>query len=229
MSSSAGQNDSHRLRIAVIAVAVVAVLIGYEMAARWAAVGGRGTILGAAIALGPAFAVLLFVAWRSRRLVWFALATGMVAALAILLARRGVGALTWLYPLPSVILYLALLWWFGRTLSPGREALVTGLARYVHGTLPPEMEAYTRRVTWAWCVFFAGMAFTSVTLFTLAPLEVWSLFANVCTTPLVVLMFIGEYIYRISRYRNFAHVSLLTTVRVFRERGRVTASTGQGD
>jgi uncharacterized membrane protein len=229
MSSSAGRNDSSRLRFAVIVAAVVVVLIGYEMAARWAAVGGRGTILGAAIALGPAFAVLLFVALRSRRLVWFALAAGIVVGPAILLARQGVGALTLLYPLPSVSLYLALLWWFGRTLSPGREALVTGLARYVHGTLPPEMEAYTRRVTWAWCVFFAGMALTSVTLFALAPLEVWSLFANVLTTPLVVLMFVVEYIYRVSRYRNFAHVSLLTTVRVFRERGSVTASTGHGD
>jgi uncharacterized membrane protein len=217
------------LRVAVGAVAVVAVLIGYEVAARWAAVEGKGTILGAAIALGPAFAILLFVAWRSRRLVWFALAAGIVIALALLLARRGVGALTLLYPLPSVIIYLLLLWWFGRTLSPGREALVTGLARYVHGTLPPEIEAYTRRVTWAWCVFFAAMAFTSVTLFALAPLEVWSLFANVLTTPLVALMFVAEYIYRISRYRNFAHVSLLGTVRAFRERGRAAASTGHGD
>jgi uncharacterized membrane protein len=229
MSSSAGRSESRRLRLVVVAVAVVAVLIGYEVAARWAAVQGKGTILGAVIALGPAFAVLLFVAWRSRRLVWSVLAVGIVIALAVLLVRQGVGALTLLYPLPSVIIYLLLLWWFGRTLSPGREALVTGLARYVHGTLPPEIEAYTRRVTWAWCVFFAGMAFTSVALFALAPLEVWSLFANVLTTPLVALMFVGEYIYRISRYRNFAHVSLLGTVRAFRERARAAASTGHGD
>ncbi len=209
-------------------MALAAALIGYEAAAHWAAVGGQGTTLGALIALGPALAALLLVVLRTRRLAWLALAAGIVIALAVLLARRGAAALTLLYPLPSVTIYLLLLWWFGRTLAPGREALVTGLARHVHGTLPPEIEAYTRRVTWAWCVFFAAMAFTSVALFTLAPLEAWSLFANVLTGPLVALMFVGEYVYRVSRYRDFPHVSLLTAVRAFRDRGRAAVSPGRG-
>jgi len=228
MSSSAARNESGTLRLVVVVVALAAALIGYEAAAHWAAAKGQGTVLGALIALSPVLTALLVLAVRTRRFAWFALAAGIVIALAVLLARQGAAALTLLYPLPSVVIYVLLLWWFGRTLAPGREALVTGLARHVHGTLPPEIEAYTRRVTWAWCVFFAAMAFASVTLFALAPLEAWSLFANILTGPLIGLMFIGEYVYRISRYRDFAHVSLLTTVRVFRDRARAAVSTDRG-
>jgi uncharacterized membrane protein len=133
-----------------------------------------------------------------------------------------------LYPLPSVIIDLLLLWTFGRTLAPNREALVTRLARYVHGTLPPDIEAYTRRVNWAWCVFFAAMAAASILLFAFTSLETWSLFANVLTLPLIALMFIVEYAYRVSRYRNFAHVSLFTAVKVFRDRSRAAASAERG-
>ncbi len=228
MSSSAARNESGSRRIGAVAVALAAGLIGYEAAAHWAAVRGHGTALGALIALGPALAALLLVALRTRRFVWLALAGGIGLAIAILIARRGAPSLTFLYPLPSVSLYLLLLWAFGRTLAPGREALVTGLARYVHGTLPPEIEVYTRRVNWAWCVFFAAMTLTSLLLFAFAPLKMWSLFANLLTLPLIALMFVGEYAYRVARYRNFAHVSLLTAVRAFRDRGRAAVFPARG-
>jgi uncharacterized membrane protein len=228
MSGSAARNESGSPRLGVVAVALGVGLIGYEAAAHWAAVEGQGPTLGALIALGPALAALLLVALRTRRFAWLAPAGAILVALAVLIARRGVSSLTLLYPVPSVSIYVLLLWWFGRTLAPGREALVTGLARHVHGTLPPEIEAYTRHVNWAWCVFFAAMALTSVALFALAPLATWSLFANVLTVPLIALMFVGEYVYRVSRYRDFAHVSLLTAVRAFRDRGRAAVSTGRG-
>jgi uncharacterized membrane protein len=226
MSSSAARNESGTRRLVAVAVALAAGLIGYEAAAHWAAVRGHGTALGALIALGPALTALALVALRTRRFAWLALAGGIGLAAAALIALRA-PSLTLLYPLPSVSIYLLLLWAFGRTLAPGREALVTGLARHVHGTLPPEIEAYTRRVNWAWCLFFAGMTLTSVLLFAFAPLETWSLFANLLTLPLIVLMFVGEYAYRVSRYRDFAHVSLLTAVRVFRDRSRAALTTGR--
>jgi uncharacterized membrane protein len=65
-------------------------------------------------------------------------------------------------------------------------------------------------------------------LFAFSPLESWSLFANVLTLPLVALMFVVEYAYRVARYRDFAHVPLLTAVSAFREWRRATLSTGRG-
>src|SRR5882672_3750222 len=56
--------------------------------------------------------------------------------------------------LPHAMAYLFLLWLFGRTLQPGREALITSVARRFHGSLPPYMEAYTHKLTGMWCLFF---------------------------------------------------------------------------
>jgi uncharacterized membrane protein len=113
--------------------------------------------------------------------------------------------------------YLFLLWYFGRTLRPGNEALITRLATYVHGALPDEIKGYTRRATWAWCLFFAGMALVSVLLFALAPLATWSLFANVLNLPLVAAMYLGEYAYRRLRYPDFTHASIATVIRALQK------------
>lgn len=211
-----------------VVVAVVTGLIGYEAAVHWAVVAGQGSAMGLAIALGPALGALLWVGLRLRRFGWLVLGFLVFLGAAVVVVQAGPRALTWLYPLPSVIIDLLLLWTFGRTLAPNRESLVTRLARYVHGTLPPEIEAYTRRVNWAWCLFFAAMAIASILLFAFTSLETWSLFANVLTLPLIALMFIVEYVYRISRYRNFAHASLFAAVKAFRDRSRAAASAERG-
>src|SRR5258707_14776537 len=51
---------------------------------------------------------------------------------------------------PHAAIYAFRLWLFGRTLLPGREALITCAARRCHGSLAPNMEAYTRRLRAAW-------------------------------------------------------------------------------
>jgi uncharacterized membrane protein len=117
--------------------------------------------------------------------------------------------------LPQLAICLGLAWMFGRTLLPGREALVTRVSRSVHGALPAAIVAYTRRVTLAWALFLSAMAVASALLYLLAPLEVWSLFANVLFLPMVGLMFLAEYAYRILRYRWFAHASIAQTVAAF--------------
>jgi uncharacterized membrane protein len=117
--------------------------------------------------------------------------------------------------LPQLAICLGLAWMFGRTLLPGREALVTRVSRSVHGTLPAAIVAYTRSVTLAWALFLSAMAVASALLYLLAPLEVWSLFANVLFLPMVGLMFLAEYAYRILRYRWFAHASIAQTVTAF--------------
>jgi hypothetical protein len=95
--------------------------------------------------------------------------------------------------LPHALVYFGLLTMFGATLRPGRDALITALARRMYGTISAEMAAYTRRVTWVWCGFFAAQLVTSLALFLLAPLADWSLFVNVLNLPLLALMFLAEH------------------------------------
>ena len=120
-------------------------------------------------------------------------------------------------------IYTGLLLTFAVTLRPGREALLTFMARRLHGTISEEVRIYTRRVTYAWCAFFAFQLVTSVALFFFAPLVVWSFFVNVLDIPLVATMFIAEYIFRIHHLQNpprhslSAVLSMIADVRKARE------------
>lgn len=99
-------------------------------------------------------------------------------------------------------IYGGLLLTFGLTLRPGREPLITAMARRLHGAIPDELVVYTRRVTIAWCCFFAAQLTTSITLFLFAPLVIWSFFVNVLDIPMVVAMFSAEYLCRLHCLRN---------------------------
>lgn len=198
---------------------LLAALVGYQILLHWAVSSEPGNGLGEFITLAPLAAALIWVmgrSWRGR----LGLTALTLAAACGWMAWRAAGANADLvYLLPHVGGYLFMLWFFGHTLMPGREALITRLARKIHGTLPPEIERYSHRVTTAWCVFFAGMALTSLLLFFLAPLAVWSIFANLLNLPLVVAMFLAEYLYRILRYPNFSHASIRATIRAFHKGG----------
>jgi uncharacterized membrane protein len=82
--------------------------------------------------------------------------------------------------------------------------------------LTPQHEVYARRVTVAWTLFFAAMALTSTLLFFLAPLAIWSVFANFLTLPLVALMFITEYWIRRWTLPDVQNTRILDAVRAFR-------------
>jgi uncharacterized membrane protein len=190
--------------------AAVCGLIGYQVLAYRALAQGAA---GSWVALVPLLAAV-GLTWRTR-LRW---------PLVVLAAAAGI----WLWTRPAGVagallavhlsVHLALLWMFARTLRRGREPLVTGIARRVRGDLPPEVARYTRRVTAAWCAFFAGMAATSLLLFLFAPLPVWSLFANLLSLPLVVSMFVAEYLVRITHLRHLRHFPITAAVRAFRQR-----------
>lgn len=146
------------------------------------------------IALAGAIA-LFGLSWRSAR-------DGLLAASAI----------------SHAAIYVGLLALFGRTLLAGREPLITWIARRIRGSLTDEMLVYTRRVTIAWCLFFAGQLAMSALLFALAPPTVWSFFINVLDLPLVAAMFLTEYAYRLRKFWNYSHGSIADVVRVFSER-----------
>jgi uncharacterized membrane protein len=99
----------------------------------------------------------------------------------------------WIYFGQHLAVSCLLMLSMGLTLRPGQQPLCSRLATRVRGPLTPQVAAYTRRVTAAWTLFFGLMALTSALLFWLAPIAAWSVFANLLTGPLVLLMFLGEY------------------------------------
>ena len=174
--------------------------------------------------VGPLRLVLLMLplvalAWwgiaRARNKAWCYLLLIAAVALIYALARGDQEYAAAAYGVPHAAINLFLLGFFARTLRPGREALITRLARRVHGDLPPRMVTYTRRLTLAWCIFFAAQVAVSVLLFAFASVEAWSLFINVLNLPLVALMFVGEYCYKVVRYRDYPHASIATAWQAF--------------
>jgi uncharacterized membrane protein len=178
---------------------IAALVIGYPLLAHYtneSAQGTPGSQLGKWVAIGPVILIAQVVAWRSR---WRWPLTFAVALLCVALwaawpaLDQHVGLIYWLQ---HVAIQIMLLVTFAHTLFGGREPLCTYFSRLVHGTITPQHVDYARKVTVAWSVFFGLIAAISTLLFFLAPLPVWSFFANFVNTPLVILMFIGEYAVR---------------------------------
>ena len=212
---------------------------------------GRGAVATAigVLALAAYFVALhLLIADRSkpRLALALALAPWVLAALSIFTRKRRY----WLLPIVAAIAGLVF-WRFGDvlaarvdhvlylenlafmlflsmmfaiTLRPGREALVTKLARSVRGgDMPDAVVRYTRAVTAAWALYFVAIATISTVLFLTQPRAIWSLFVNVLVWPLTAGMFVVEYAIRLRVLRDLDHVSLIATVRAFMQRSSRTA------
>ena len=200
-------------RIAGIAGKAILVigLLGYQLLVHLGVTAGALDPSRAALLAAPMIAVGAWILIRSpRRLLWLlilAAAVGMTW-----FAGHGNAAF---YGVPHAAAYLFLLWLFGRTLRAGREPIITRLARHGRGSLPPAMEAYTRKLTIAWCVFFAAQLALSALLLHLGRLESWSLFVNVLNFPLCALMFVGDYLYRVARYRDWPQSSIANVIQAY--------------
>lgn len=128
------------------------------------------------------------------------------------LLAAGVGLSLWgdaqaLMYVPPVLINLAMMVLFWRTLLPGSVPLVGRVAALWRGTLDAAVAIYTRRVTIAWTVFFALMALESIALALFAPLPVWSLFTNGLNYVFVLLFFIIEYRLRLICLPKHEHLS----------------------
>jgi uncharacterized membrane protein len=119
--------------------------------------------------------------------------------------------------------YASLLAWFAGSLRPGREPVITGFARRVRRTMPDRVVRYTRRVTMAWCGFFALQLAMSALLLAFAPQAVWSMFVNLLNLPLIAAMMLGEFACRWVLFRNEPHTSLATTLRSLKSMRAPTA------
>ena len=115
----------------------------------------------------------------------------------------------WLGPvlfLPPLWVNLALAWIFGRTLAPGREALITRFARLERAAPAPQILAYTRRLTWIWTAFFLSMAMVSGALAAFGAHEAWVWFTAVGNYLCVAALFAVEYGYRRWRFPSDSRV-----------------------
>jgi len=180
-------------------IVIAAGAIAYPVLAHYSTTTPAATTfpsLGVAVSLTPALAILLWLTWRSpmRRV--------------MMLVCAGVGLLlwgfwgtlernfSWVYFLQHAGTYVMLAAVFGVTLARGRQALCTRFAEVVHGSLTPEEVRYSRQVTLAWTLFLLSISLVSGALFFLSSIEVWSVFANFLSFPLILLMFVVEFAVR---------------------------------
>ena len=176
--------------------AVVVFLVAYAGLSHYSNAVAKTHDFGVGLALGPVLAVGLLLLWRWTQL-WVAL---LAAAAAAVLLRHYWPVLeknfSVVYLLQEGGFYSLMAASFGVSLLGRRVALCTQLADKVHGPLTPQEVRYTRRVTAVWALFFIWITGATVGLFLLAPLRIWSLFANFCVLPLIGLMFVAEYAVR---------------------------------
>jgi uncharacterized membrane protein len=197
-------------------VLAVAGIVGYPILIHLGFTGGAADPARTVLLMAPMAALGCWLLARSRnRMLWLLVAAGAAGATWLLARGTGLGT-TLLYGVPHAAAYLFMLGLFGRTLLPGREAIITRIARHARGgTLPPVMERYTRKLTAAWCVFFTAQLAGSALLLAFGSLESWSLFINVLSFPLVGLMFAGDYLYRVIRYRHLPQSSIATAIQAY--------------
>ncbi len=123
--------------------------------------------------------------------------------------------LDWFYLAQHVVTNLIFTWFFGQTLIAPRTPLITQFARTIHGPLPVDIQRYTRGVTAAWTAFFLAQIALSLFIFYFFSLETWSLFANVLNWPLVILMFMGEYLCRRIMNPDFQHAGIKESINAY--------------
>ena len=188
---------------------------------------GIAPMLCIALIVGPWIATLGIAVWsRPGSTATKAIATFVAVLVAASLAWRfgdriadRVDVVLYLENLTFLIGLCAL---FALSLAPGREPLITRLARRARdGRLPSTALRYTRHVTTAWAVFFATMAMTSTVLFTTQSRTVWSTFVNLLIWPAMVAMFALEYAVRIRVLRDIPHVPMMRGVHAFRQRDAI--------
>ncbi|HJU72012.1 MAG TPA: hypothetical protein VJ603_09200 [Paucimonas sp.] len=196
-------------------IAAGALALGYALLAHHTNTAAGTATLGVLLALAPLVLAALSLAWHARRriamLALFGLGCAALAANWSVLTHHYDRIYWFEHAGTELILCLT----FGRTLASGREPMCTTFARAVHGTITPTLARYSRQVTVAWVGFFGAMAAASTTIFLVAPLSVWSAFANFFTAPLIAAMFVLEYLVRRYLHPHMEHAHILDAVKAF--------------
>lgn len=171
------------------------------------------------LGLAPLCALALTTAWKSKtRLPLLLLCIAGTLAIAMNLgALRDHAA--WIYFIQHAGAMTLLGITFGSTLgSSHASALCSRIASFiVVESLDADYLCYTWKVTLAWTIYFAISAALSVLLFFFAPIEAWSIFANLLTPLSLGAMFVVEYLIRLRLLPDGPRVSVTATIQAYRE------------
>ena len=200
-----------RLQLAAVIVAIIA----YSGLSHYSNSHAQARDLATGLALAPMLALGAVLAWR-----WLGALLACLSALAaaFLLFKYWPGLtrnFSLLYFVQQFGFYSLMALSFGSTLIRPRVPLCTMLADKVHGPLTPQELRYTRQVTLAWTLFFVLNMLATWLLFQFAPLRVWSIFVNFVSLPLLVLMFLGEYLIRRQVLPQVHGGGIIATLRVY--------------
>ena len=203
-----------RGRGVVLAVSALA----YVLACHWLMTRAPASSWNAVVVVGPMLALIAVQARVRQQRAIAALCALGVAGLLWQAWHGGGVAPQVLYLLQHVAIHIALAVLFALTLRRGQQPLITALARRVHGSLTPDMEAYSRRVTIAWAIYFAVMAGVSVLLFTTTTFDIWATFANLGTPVAIVVMFVAEHVLRYRLHPEFERATLGAAMNAYARR-----------
>ena len=212
-----------RLGIRIGAIALVG--LAYVLGTHWLMTRAHESAWDVVGVLTPMLAAVALGAWRAGQR-W--LGAGAALLIAGLCGQALLGV-----RIPTQMLYLAqhvginvfLGLGFGSTLRAGQTPLITTLAQRVHRHhFPAAMAAYTRKVTWAWTLYFVAMALASIALYAWASFDTWALFANLLTPLTVVAMFGAEYLLRYRLHPEFERTSVVDAIRSYLHDGKAPAA-----
>jgi uncharacterized membrane protein len=172
-------------------------VLGHDTRLQWLALMLLGT--------APLFGALLRHRW------WAYVGVLALGSVLYFVVTAGGGAYAMLFP--PVLIPVALGVVFAKTLKRGETPMITRIARAMRGSLSPELEIYTRRVTIVWVAMFVALTASAIALALWARPEIWSLGTNLVHYLVLGALFVGEYIYRRIRFRKHAHESLATYLR----------------
>lgn len=146
-------------------------------------------------------------------------ACAALGLLVLVVVARGGTDVNHLYVLQHAAIHATLGWTFAVTLRRGATPLITMMAERVHQVFTPEMRAYTRWLTGAWVLFFAGMIVVSLLVYAVMPWIWWSFFCGVLTPAAALGFFVGEHALRYRRHPEFERVTLAQAFQAYRATG----------
>ncbi len=211
-------------------LALSILFVAWIVLAHLGSVGWGNVDFNAVLAILP-IVTLVWIAASSlkRRMLAIALFGGGIAVV-LVYWRQLSSQVAAMYYLQHLCAHLAMAAFFGRSLFDGRVPFITQLARTIEGDNLSEMKlVYTRKATLAWTVFFCVNALVSTVLFVLAPAPIWSLHANLMTGPLLVLMFVAEFVVRVVVLPSHERPSFMRVIRAYREYKSQPDNRAQGE
>lgn len=200
----------------ILAVAGGALYLGIGYAATTSSHPPAVTVL---VGLAPFGAAAAVASWKSKAR-WPLLLLCAACMLAIAMNLDNLrNHVAWLYFIQHAGAMIFLGITFGSTLGRGHPAaLCSRIAGFIIAEpLDADYLRYTWKVTLVWTIYFAASAAISILLFFLAPIEAWSVFANLLTPISLGAMFAVEYLVRLRLMPDAPRVSISATIQAYRE------------